>query len=99
MTTTIPIIQNKDLNLHSYDEATLLANIDNFNMTNLLRTQHLSAFLCVRYVMNEDYAADVEEEYYLCLDNVLRYQKHLTLEDLYDEFARWEQEKENRVAG
>ena len=99
MTTNSIIIENKDLSRRKYDEATLLANIRNFNMTQLLRTQTLSAFLCVRYVMNEDYAADVEEEYYLSLGNVLRFQPHLTVRDLYDEFARWEEEKENRVAG
>jgi len=87
------VLTNKDLKRGSFDEATLLANIERFSMTDLLRTQKLTAFLCVRYVMNEAYAANTEEEYFLCLGNVLRFQPHLSMKDLYDEYVAWEKEE------
>lgn len=49
----------------------------------MLNKYKLTAEFCVKYILTtDDYAASVEDSYHDIYD-VLSYQKHLTLEDLY----------------
>lgn len=74
-------IENKDLYYRKYTIEELEENVDNFEPRSLLSTQVLTPEFCIKYILNEDYASCIEDTYLYDYD-VLKYQKHITKEDL-----------------
>lgn len=79
--TTMLLLNDTMLRNKKYDIFTLEKNIHNLSMKTVLYTQNLTAEFCVKYILNEDYASCVEDTY-ICIGEVLRAQKHLTLADI-----------------
>jgi hypothetical protein len=77
----IPTIKNEDLVDRCFDEALLISNLGHLSRTEVIKTQRLSAAFCVRYLLRDD-------EPQVPLKVLLRFQKHLTLKDLFDEYRR-----------
>lgn len=80
-TTMNMLLNDTMLRNKKYDIFTLEKNIHNLSMNAILYTQNLTAEFCVKYILNEDYASCVEDTY-ICIGEVLRAQKHLTLADI-----------------
>ena len=80
-TTMNMLLNDTMLRNKKYDIFTLEKNIHNLSMKAILYTQNLTAEFCVKYILNEDYASCVEDTY-ICIGEVLRAQKHLTLADI-----------------
>jgi len=78
-----PYLSNKDLMLrpHFYSMAELTKSIWELSLQTLLDTQTLTADFCVRFILDEDYAAG-NEETYICDGDVLDCQPHLSKDDL-----------------
>lgn len=80
-TTMNMLLNDTMLRNKKYDIFTLEKNIHNLSMKTILYTQNLTAEFCVKYILNEYYASCVEDTY-ICVGDVLRAQKHLTLADI-----------------
>jgi hypothetical protein len=80
-------INNVSLEYEKYDIPTLEENIEKFSLWKLLKTQILTPEFCVRYILDEDFAS-CDEDTYICVHNVLQYQKHITEEQLVDAFKK-----------
>ena len=68
-----------------YDITTLERNINNLSMKTILHTQYLTPEFCVKYILNDKYASCIEDTY-ICIGNVLNAQKHITLDDIQNEY-------------
>jgi len=77
------IIDNNDLRNNKYSIDDLIRNIDNLSLWNILQTQILTADFCFIYFWshNDEYAKD-KDDTEICEHDVLRWQPHLTKEDL-----------------
>lgn len=71
------IIKNKN----AYSINDLEFSVDNLSVKYLLNYQTLTAEFCAKYILN-DYCATCQENTYICSDDVLRKQKHITPEEL-----------------
>jgi hypothetical protein len=80
-------INNVSLEYEKYDIPTLEENIEKFSLWKLLKTQILTPEFCVKYILDEDFAS-CDEDTYICVRNVLQYQKHITEEQLMDAFKK-----------
>jgi hypothetical protein len=71
-------ITNKDLYSNKYDEATLIANINNLNKKSLLNTQILTEEFCANYIFCMDDIDDGDEDSYLFdFAHIMNTQPHL----------------------
>jgi len=75
-------ITNSTLRRYKYSVEDLEKYIDNLNMKVLVNTQKLTVNICVKYVLNEDYAQCNEEVDLLTVDYVLYNQPHLDPDEL-----------------
>ena len=64
-----------------YDIFALEKNIYNLSMKTILQTQYLTADFCVKYILSNDYVSCIEDTY-ICVEDVLNAQKHITLADI-----------------
>ena len=71
------LINNKNV----YRIVELIANVDNLSVKYLLNYQILDAEFCAKYILNE-FCATCNEDTYICTDDVLRKQPHITRTDL-----------------
>lgn len=78
----IEIIQNYHLMYNKYDIETLEFNIDRLSLKKLLVTQKLTSEFCKLYLLNPDEQAMCVEDYYISIEDILIYQKHITKEEL-----------------
>lgn len=76
-------INNISLEYGKYDISVLEKNIAKLSLWNLLKTQVLTADFCAKYILDEDFASS-DEDTYICFQNVLHYQKHISENDLLD---------------
>ncbi len=67
------LIKNK--NVYSIKE--LVESVDNLSVKYLLNYQLLDAEFCAKYILN-DYCATCNEDTYICTDDVLHKQPHIT---------------------
>lgn len=67
------LIKNKN----GYSIKELEASIDNLSVNYLLNYQILDAEFCAKYILN-DYCATCNEDTYICNEDVLRKQPHIS---------------------
>jgi hypothetical protein len=79
---TIPIIRNYQLTNEKFDIATLEYNIDRLGLKKLLLTQTLTPEFCVKYILNPEEHGMCREDHYICFDDIVLYQPHITMEQL-----------------
>jgi hypothetical protein len=77
------IINNYDLFREKFDEEDLINNIDNLSLSSILKTQKLSLEFCVKYILSNDLYCKSDEDTYLCLNDVLLYQRHITKKEIF----------------
>lgn len=91
------IINNISLEYNKYDISTLEENVKKFSLWKLLKTQTLTPDFCVKYILNEDYAS-CDEDTYICWQNVLQCQSHITKDELMGAIKKGqEQEQEQEL--
>ena len=73
-------IQNSDLRKKLYPIEDLIKNVQNLEISTLLRWQKLDADFCKKYILNEEYQS-VEDSYLVTIDYILKpvSYTHLTL--------------------
>jgi hypothetical protein len=76
-------ISNSDLRKKQYPIEDLIKNVNNLEISTLLRWQKLDADFCKKYILNENYQS-VEDSYLVTIDYILKRQPHLKYEDLID---------------
>jgi hypothetical protein len=69
-----------DLYNNKYDRKTLKDNIYAVKLIDILKTQIIDVTFAVRYILNKKYQINVEDN--LMSPDVLKYQKHITYEQL-----------------
>jgi hypothetical protein len=79
------LLNDNMLRNKKYDITTLERNINNLSMKTILYTQYLTPEFCVKYILNDKYASCIEDTY-ICIGNVLNAQKHITLDDIQNEY-------------
>jgi len=79
---TIPIIYHYQLSNQKFDIETLEYNIDRLGLKKLLQTQVLTPEFCVKYILNPEEHGMCREDHYICLDDIVRYQPHISIEEL-----------------
>lgn len=70
-----------DLYSQQYDRETLKEYIYSVKLMDILKTQKIDATFAVRYILNTKYQLH-EEEQYITAPVVLKYQPHITYEEL-----------------
>jgi len=76
-------INNISLEYVKYDIFVLEKNIAKLSLWNLLKTQVLTAEFCAKYILDEEFASS-DEDTYICFQNVIQYQKHISENELLD---------------
>jgi hypothetical protein len=71
------LIKNKN----AYSIKQLTESVDNLSVKYLLNYQILDAEFCAKYILN-DLCATCQEDTYICNDDILNKQKHITREEL-----------------
>lgn len=82
--------QNKTekIDMSNYTEEQIEELLNNWSLGKLLNKFKLTSEFCVKYILStDDYAWGVEDSYYDWND-VLSYQKHLTMEELDEAYER-----------
>ena len=77
------VLTDQDLikNKNAYSINALTESVDNLSVKYLLNYQILDADFCAKYILS-DSCATCQEDTYICSDNVLNKQKHITREKL-----------------
>ena len=75
------LLTDSDLRKKQYPLQLLIQNVDYLSVSALVRWQHLDADFCKKYILNEEYQS-VEEQYKIDVQYVLKYQPHLTYDEL-----------------
>jgi hypothetical protein len=77
------VLTDQDLitNKNAYSINELTDSVDNLSVKYLLNYQILDADFCAKYILN-DSCATCQEDTYICTDDVLNKQKHITREEL-----------------
>lgn len=78
------IITNEDLKNIKYDINVLIKNILILDSRILLKTQKLTGDFCKKYILNPEYISCQEEDDWLSIARILKYQPHLLFEELKD---------------
>lgn len=79
-------ITNDDLrkkeNKNKYSQEELERNTMGLRFLTILRTQKVNAQFIAKYILNDDYYEGIEDDYKFTEDNILRWQPHITKEEL-----------------
>ena len=70
-----------DLFNNKYNYKTLKNHIYQVNLIDVLKTQTLTPEFCAKYILNKRYQMTSEEKI-LSMDDVLKYQSHISRQDL-----------------
>jgi hypothetical protein len=62
-------------------EKIILELLEKHSQKQLLSSYKFSAFICVKYLLNEEYSSCTEDTY-ICDHQLLLYQTHLTIQEL-----------------
>ena len=69
-------------------ENIVLELLEKHSQKQLLSLYHFSAYICVKYLLCNEYASCTEDTY-ICDNQLLQYQPHLTSNDLIDARKTW----------
>jgi hypothetical protein len=79
-------ITNDDLrkkeNKNKYSQEELERNTMGLRFLTILHTQKVNAQFIAKYILNDDYYEGIEDDYKFTEDNILRWQPHITKEEL-----------------
>ena len=79
-------ITNEDLrkkeNKNKYSQVELERNTMGLRFLTILHTQKVNAQFIAKYILNDDYYEGIEDDYKFTEDNILRWQPHITKEEL-----------------
>jgi hypothetical protein len=79
-------ITNEDLrkkeNKNKYSQEELERNTMGLRFLTILHTQKVNAQFIAKYILNDDYYEGIEDDYKFTEDNILRWQPHITKEEL-----------------
>lgn len=79
-------ITNDDLrkkeNKNKYSQEELERNTMGLRFLTILYTQKVNAQFIAKYILNDDYYEGIEDDYKFTEDNILRWQPHITKEEL-----------------
>jgi hypothetical protein len=78
-----------DLEKNKYSLEVLKQNIYLLNLVDILRTQRLTARFVVHYILNNIYQLKKEEQY-ITMEDVIKYQSHITMSSLINEQLLYE---------
>ena len=83
------------LNLYNkkYDRKTLKANIYNIKLIDILKTQKIDVTFAARYILNKKY--QLIEEDNLVANDVLKYQPHITYDQLQKALIEYDSDKDS----
>ena len=85
------------LNLYGkkYDRETLKANIYNVKLIDILKTQKIDVTFATRYILNKKYQLIDEDN--LVASDVLKYQPHITYDQLQKALIEYESDDDSVV--
>jgi len=79
-------ITNEDLrkkeNKNKYSQEELERNTMGLRFLTILHTQKVNAQFIAKYILNDDYYEGIEDDHKFTEDNILRWQPHITKEEL-----------------
>ncbi len=79
-------ITNDDLrkkeNKNKYSQEELERNTMGLRFITILHTQKVNAQFIAKYILNDDYYEGIEDDHKFTEDNILRWQPHITKEEL-----------------
>ena len=75
------LLTDCDLRKKQYPLHILTQNVDYVSVSALVRWQQLDADFCKKFILNEEYQS-VEEQYKIDVQYVLKYQPHLSYNEL-----------------
>jgi hypothetical protein len=79
-------ITNEDLrkkeNKNKYSQEELERNTMGLRFLTILHTQKVNGQFIAKYILNDDYYEGIEDDYKFTEDNILRWQPHITKEEL-----------------
>lgn len=84
-----------DLYNKKYDRETLRDNIYNVKLIDILKTQKIDVTFATRYILNKKY--QLIEEDNLVASDVLKYQKHITYDQLQRAICDYESDDDSVV--
>jgi hypothetical protein len=82
-----------DLYKNIYNRQTLKDNIYNVKLIDILKTQKIDVFFAVRYILNRKY--QLHEDDNITSDIVLKYQPHITYEQLQESLLNYESDDDS----
>jgi hypothetical protein len=82
--TIFPTIYNYQLSNEKFNIEILEFNIMRLELKKLLKTQTLTPEFCVKYILNPEEYGMSREDHYICKNDILIYQPHITMEQLID---------------
>ena len=83
-----------DLEKNKYSLEVLKENIYLLNLVDILRTQRLTARFVVHYILNNIYQLKKEEQY-ITMEDVIKYQSHITMSSLINEQLLYESDADS----
>jgi len=83
-----------DLEKNKYSLEVLKQNIYLLNLVDILRTQRLTARFVVHYILNNIYQLKKEEQY-ITMEDVIKYQSHITMSSLINEQLLYESDADS----
>ena len=81
------IITKDDLYKNLYNYEILKANIYAVSLVDILKSQKLDSDFCAKYILNKDFQF-LDEEQNITMDDVKKYQSHITDVELVDSMLR-----------
>jgi len=82
-----------DLYNKKYDRKTLKDNIYAVKLVDILKTQTIDVNFAVRYILNKKYQLNEDDN--LTAPDVLRYQKHITYQDLQNALIEYDSDDDS----
>lgn len=83
-----------DLYNNKYDRQTLKDNIYAVKLIDILKTQHIDVTFAVRYLLNDKYYLNVNDEK-ITSTMVLFYQPHISKKVLFNEILRYDSDDDS----
>jgi hypothetical protein len=75
-------ITNEDLRKNKYSQEELERNVLGLRFLTILHTQKVNGQFIAKYILNDDYYEGIEDDHKFTEDNILRWQPHITKEEL-----------------
>ena len=85
-------VNDYDLKYKKYSISELEDNINYLSQWALVKYQDLTAEFCAKYILDEEYSS-CEEDTYICMEDILCFQSHLTKEAITNEYNKIQNNK------